>query len=230
MTAQQTSRRSRPSRTIAAVAVLATAILGPLLVSSPASAHDALVGTSPADGETVQTLPESITLTFSGSLLEGAPQAVFVTDASCEGISDATPGSISIDRDACTDYAQGDAVVEGPLLTQAIDVSGAPAGEYTVIASVTYGDSHSEDELFRFTTTDAVVPSGSPDPTTSAEPTTTPSAESAEAAPSPTASADGDGTESGFARALPWIVGSAVVAAGGGALIAFLVSRSRRSS
>ncbi|MDN3311921.1 copper resistance protein CopC [Microbacterium oryzae] len=223
------SRSHRSTRLGAATAILAAAVLAPLLSPAVASAHDALVGTAPAEGETVQTLPDEVTLTFSGSLLQGAPQAVFVTDASCPGIVDAEPGRVTIDRDACHDYAAGDAVAAGPMLRQKLDATGAPAGEYTVIASVTYGDSHSEDKIFRFTTTEAAdgAPSATPEPTmtTQAEP-----APSATAAPSAAAEegtpADGDS----FQRNLPWIIGGVVLVAGGGALVAALLARSRRSS
>lgn len=219
MTALHASARTRrPSRRLAAAALVAAAILAPQLMPSAASAHDALVSTSPADGETVQTLPDAITLTFSGALLEGAPQAVFVTDASCPGIDEAEPGSIAIDRASCRDYAAGDAAADGPLLTQQLDVAGAPAGEYTVIASVTYGDSHSEDKIFRFTTAEAAPGGASEAP--SAEPAETPAAEDT-AAPTE--------TSEDAASPLPWILGGigAVVAL---SLVAVLVGRARRSS
>lgn len=213
------ARTRRPPRLLAAAALIAATVVAPHLSPSAASAHDALVSTSPADGETVQTLPESISLTFSGALLAGAPQAVFVTDASCPGIADAEPGSIAIDRAACRDYAAGDAVADGPLLTQELDVAGAPAGEYTVIASVTYGDSHSEDKVFRFTTTEAAP--GGETPAPSAAPVETPAADDTDAEDT---AAAGDA-----ASPLPWIaggVGALVLAS----LVAVLIGRARRSS
>ena len=232
MVAFTSSRSRRSLRISAATAVLVAAVLAPLFSPSPASAHDALVSTAPAEGETVQTLPEEVTLTFSGTLLAGAPQAVFVTDDSCPGIADAAPGRVSIDRDACRDYAVGDAVVEGPMLRQEIDTADAPAGGYTVIASVTYGDSHSEDKIVRFTAAEA-APGATPESTPTPEPTMTTQAEpapSASAAPSAAAD-DADESTAGdsLQRNLPWIIG-VVVVAGGGALGAALLARSRRSS
>lgn len=228
MVAFFTSPRShRSTRLGAATAILAAAVLAPLLSPAAASAHDSLVGTAPAEGENVQTLLDEVTLTFSGSLLEGAPQAVFVTDASCPGIADAAPGHVAIDRDACHDYSAGDAVAAGPMLRQELDPTGAPAGEYTVIASVTYGDSHSEDKIFRFTTTEAADGAATPEPTmtTQAEP-----APSDAVTPSATAADETPSDDDALQRNLPWIIGGVVLVAGGGALGATLLARSRRSS
>ena len=73
-------RRFAAGAVLAAVAILATA--------APATAHDRLLESSPADGEQLDTAPPSVTMTFSGALLvldeSTAGAVVLVVDAEGE--------------------------------------------------------------------------------------------------------------------------------------------------
>lgn len=112
-------------RTFAAsVAALALSIL--FFALSPAlsaSAHDQLIGSDPAAGSTVQTLPRTITLTFSGVLINDAgTTAIGVTDSSGRALT------------------FGDPVVEGTHVTQAL--RGPATGTITVQWRVVSSDGH----------------------------------------------------------------------------------------
>ncbi len=92
-------------------------------VASPAFAHDELIGTDPAEGSVVETLPESLTLTFSGVLLTGdGATEIAVTDASGADLSAAAP------------------VVDGVRVIQ--QLSGAPSGAVQVAWRVVSSDGH----------------------------------------------------------------------------------------
>ncbi len=99
-----------------------------------ASAHDALVGTSPADGSTVGAVPGQVTLTFDQPAL-ALGSTVLV----------AGPGGPVI---------SGRTRVTDNRVTQAVQ-PGAPAGRYTVTWRVTSIDGHPVSGRFGFTATAA---------------------------------------------------------------------------
>ncbi len=102
--------------------------------ATTASAHDALVGTSPADGSTVGAVPGQVTLTFDQPAL-ALGSTVLV----------AGPGGPVI---------SGRTRVTDNRVTQAIQ-PGAPAGRYTVTWRVTSIDGHPVSGSFGFTATAA---------------------------------------------------------------------------
>lgn len=107
----------------AALAALFAALLAALLaLGAPAQAHDTLLESDPADGATLETSPEAITLTFSADVLEVSP-LVRITDVSGEQLAEITP---SIDGPVAT------ATLEEPL----------PAGTSTVQWRVVSSDGH----------------------------------------------------------------------------------------
>ncbi|WP_309066090.1 copper resistance CopC family protein [Microbacterium sp.] len=114
--------------TVAAVAVLAAA--------SPASAHDALVSSTPAAGEQLAAAPEQIVLTFSNTLIaveeEADGTAVVVADESGR------------------DWAAGDPVVDGDTVTVPLE-EGMPAGSYRVTWQVVSSDGHPTSGEYDFT-------------------------------------------------------------------------------
>lgn len=57
-------------------------LLAPAVISTtgPASAHDSLVGSDPAEGEVLDEVPDSAILTFSGQLINIAPQTILTRD------------------------------------------------------------------------------------------------------------------------------------------------------
>lgn len=126
------SRRSSLSLS-ALLAVLATALLGAamLLVPAPAHAHDSLISSDPADGATLETSPEQITLTYSADVLEVSPVVQISEGESGEPI-ELTP------------------VIDGPTVTAEIPEPLA-AGTHTVQWRVVSSDGHPIEGSFTFT-------------------------------------------------------------------------------
>lgn len=120
------------------------ALMAVLLVffgtSTAAFAHDALTGTSPADGATVDTVPEKIEINMSNTPASIGSE-VQVLDASG------------------TNWAAGGVDVLDRVATQAVK-PGAPAGEYTVKWRLVSSDTHPIEGDFTFTATAAGVGAG----------------------------------------------------------------------
>lgn len=116
----------------AALAALFAALLAALLaLGAPAQAHDTLLESDPADGATLETSPEAITLTFSADILDVSP-LVRITDESGEQLAEIAP---SIDGPVAT------ATLEEPL----------PAGTSTVQWRVVSSDGHPIEGTFEVT-------------------------------------------------------------------------------
>ena len=182
--------KTKALRHPAAPIALAAALLAAFLVLfSPlsASAHDALVSSSPAADESVETVPAELTLTFSAKLIDGdGATEVVVTDPSGASVTD------------------GDATVDGAIVTQPLRASG-PAGEYHVVWKVVSSDGHPTSGEYSFTVTvgDDGAATGSP----SAAPTTAAPTAEQTVAPEPTATP----TESeGSSSASAWIWGLSI--------------------
>lgn len=113
-----------------ALIALVLAFLGlGLATAGPASAHDRLTKSDPADGATVAA-PEDVTLTYSAKLLgTGARVEVKAPDDSVA--------------------SSGDPVVKDKMVTQQVDAS-AP-GTYRVTWRVTSSDGHPISGTFSFT-------------------------------------------------------------------------------
>lgn len=210
--------RARPLTALLAV-VLTLFGLGAL--AGPAAAHDRLVSSAPADGETLTVAPEELTLSYSANIATiGAEVVVTAPDG-----SDAREGDLEV--------VGTDVVV--PLRAD------LPSGSYAVIWRVTSSDGHAIDGAFAFALD---LPAPSPEPTL--EPTTaqaTPSESPTTAEPTsqeattnggatagdPTDTASPTDTLPGSVEGLPgWA--AAVIAVGiVGAIVAVLV-RLRRSS
>jgi len=212
-----------PLRRLSAFAVaLATSALLVLGLAAPASAHDTLVASDPADGSTVETLPAELTLTYSAELIDaGTGTAVAVTSPSG---ADVTAGSPTVSG----------AVVTVPLAEP------AEAGAYTVTWRVVSSDGHPVDGTYAFTVTAPSTPIPSAEPTRTPDVTATPSpSDTASETPVPAESEDPtdgaatDGTPAdggSFLRNLPWIVGGILLAAALGAFVAVLLARARRGT
>ncbi|MCU1407687.1 MAG: copper resistance protein CopC [Glaciihabitans sp.] len=177
----------------AAAVVAAVPVLG---LASPAQAHNYLVASTPAAGETLTELPEEFSITTNEALLdlggEGSGFGLQVKDA--DGLY------------------YGDGCVSVTDATMSTPAAIGAAGTYTVIWQVVSADGHTVDDEFTFTwapIAETPVSAGS-----SSAPVcgTTPDS-SATAAPegdtpdAPTAAADADLTD------VLWI-GGAVVAVG----------------
>lgn len=191
-------------RILASAAAALLLAAGGLVIAAPASAHDELTATDPAADSSVEALPAQLTLTFSGELAaEPGATELLVTDA------------------AGTSLADGDPVVEGTNVTQAL--AGAASGAVTVLWKVVSSDGHPISGEFGFTVTAPPTPTPTPTPTSSATPSDTPTVE-----PTPTPTVAPVPADSGSA-ALPWVIGGLLLlAAVGGAVTYLLVSRARR--
>jgi methionine-rich copper-binding protein CopC len=133
----------RPIRQMLAVVVAFTTVLfsAALFSAAPAFAHDAAESTSPANGSTVASIPDSVSITFNNRPLLLGSQ-IRVNDASGQNWAD---GSVEI----------VDTVVSQKLRP------GAPAGTFTVIWRVVSSDSHPIEGTFTFTSKAGSTTAGS---------------------------------------------------------------------
>lgn len=192
------------------IALAATLLAAFLVLFSPlsASAHDALVSSSPEADGSVETVPAELTLTFSAKLIDGeGATEVVVTDPAGDVVS------------------EGDATVDGAIVTQPLRGTG-PAGEYHVIWKVVSSDGHPTSGEYSFTVT--VGDSGTASPT--AAPTTAAPEQTATVEPStaPTATTAPDSEDADGGSAWIWILsilGILVLAA----VVVWLLLRGRGS-
>lgn len=193
----------------AALAALFAALLAALLaLGAPAQAHDTLLESDPADGATLETSPEAITLTFSADILEVSP-LVRITDESGEQLAEITPS------------------VDGPVATATLEEP-LPAGTSTVQWRVVSSDGHPIEGTFEVTveqdaaaeeTTEAPAEESSPAEESAPAETTAPAEEGEQA------TAEAAEEESGSSMTPLLIVfGVAVV----GAVVAVLLIMRRR--
>lgn len=105
-----------------------------LLIATPASAHDELIDSTPAAGETLTALPEQFAIKMNEDLLDlddkGSGFGLLVRDA--DGLY----------------YGDGCVTVDGPTMS-AEAVLGEP-GEYTLIWQVVSSDGHPTSDEFTF--------------------------------------------------------------------------------
>jgi len=119
-------------RAIAVCAVLAAVTL--FGVATAASAHNFIVSTTPAEGETLTTLPERFDVTTNDSLLDVTGDAnAFVFDIIDEG------GLY---------YGDGCVTVEGPSMMA--DAALGPAGTYTIAYQFVSADGHTVSGEYSF--------------------------------------------------------------------------------
>ncbi|SEE96964.1 hypothetical protein SAMN04489740_3410 [Arthrobacter alpinus] len=121
-------------RVFAALLAMMLLLLGS---STAALAHDAITGTTPADGSTVETVPDKIEITMSNTPAVIGSQ-VLVLDS------------------AGTDWATGSVDVLDTVATQNVR-PGAPAGKFTVKWRLVSSDSHPVEGEFSFTASAAAT-------------------------------------------------------------------------
>ncbi|GAB6937844.1 copper resistance CopC family protein [Isoptericola variabilis] len=207
----------RPARRRRALAVLLAAVAVPVLglaVAQPASAHDRLLSSDPADGASVDEAPAQITLVFSADVLAaGAQVAVTTPDGT-------VPADVTVDGDEAVAALPAD----------------LPGGDWDVAWRVVSSDGHPIEGDLSFTVAAApaspspspsAVSSGTPSPTTSptASPDLTTSSGHVHGGGTPGVDLDDDG-EAGWATA--WLFPVAVLAVVGVAA-AVLLRRRRRA-
>lgn len=194
---------ARPRHRLAALAAAALVLLAPVALAAPASAHDSLTGSTPADGSTVTTAPERVRLTFTDEVKD-LGLTVLVKDPSGASVADGKP------------RIDGNAVIQPVVpLTE--------PGIYTVSYRVVSTDGHPVNGRFTFTL-DVAAASPSPSasstataspsqsPTESASTSTSPTASSSSIAASPAASTSDSGS------ATTWLL------VGAGLLVALVVT------
>jgi len=152
-------------------------------VAAPASAHDSLLSTDPADGSTVETAPAAVVVTFTQEVIALGTEVQVVGPAG-QPMND------------------GPVAVLGTVVTQNL-AADRPAGAYTVQWRATSSDGHPTTGGFTFAATAAVVPlipprpvgetpTATPSATSSATPSATPSASEATAVIGPAGEATDD--------------------------------------
>lgn len=182
--------------------------------AAPASAHNVVVGTSPAAGSTVTEPPDSVDVTFDDVVLdlsaEGSSTVITVTDA--DG----------------TDYATGCPTMQDR--TVSVPVALGEGGEYTVDWRIVSADGHPTSGEFSFTYeppagAEAAAPAADASPCAPAG-----AAGEGEAAGAAAGTADAGDTAGGDASELVVVLGIAggvVVIAGAAVLVALRLARRR---
>ncbi|UJH69737.1 copper resistance CopC family protein [Ornithinimicrobium sp. INDO-MA30-4] len=175
-------------KTLAAALTALALSIAPLAV--PASAHDELLGTTPADGAEVADAPSEITLSFSGEIADIGAEVVLT-------------GGLD-------DIVEGAPEVRGTEVVQAISTD-TPPGDYEVVWRVTSQDGHPISGAFGYTVEDAgIAAQGEAEATTEVAPATSapaadeelatatddlaPATANSDAAVVPENSQDGEGT------------------------------------
>lgn len=205
----KTKALRRPATPIALAATLLAAFLV-LLSPLSASAHDALVSSSPAADESVETVPSALTLTFSAKLIDG--------DGATEVVVTGPDGSSITD---------GAATVDGAIVTQPLQGSG-PAGEYHVIWKVVSSDGHPTSGEYSFTVTvgDDAAPTEEP----TAAPTSAAPAAEQTAAPEATTTPAADSGDAEGGSPWIWVLVIVAVLVVAGVVTWIVVSRRRGGS
>lgn len=130
---------SSPSRVISRVLAVGAALiltLFALLVTVPAGAHSALLGTDPEDGQQLASAPEEVSLTFNEDITDLGTQVVISTEDG-ETVS------------------EGEVQIDGPVITQAL-ADTRPEGAYTVTWRAVSADGHPISGEFTFTAAEGV--------------------------------------------------------------------------
>lgn len=182
-----------PGRLLTGVLVVVVGVAA-LVTAGPAAAHDALIGSDPADGAVLAAVPTQVVLQFAASQADLGAEVV-VTGADGQSWSDGAP------------------VVADATVTQAL-LPGMPNGPYTVTWRSVAGDGHPVTGVLGFTV-DAPAPTPTPTPELTSTPTAPASGDDATASVEPTDDAAGPGTaqEAGQgAGPWPWALAAGVAA------------------
>ncbi|MCW2133441.1 MULTISPECIES: copper resistance CopC family protein [Crystallibacter] len=199
-----------PRAAAAALAFLLAAALVLLQPVSGAFAHDELLGSDPADGDTVEQMPGDIVLRYSADVV-GLGSTVLIQDA--EG----------------NDWTDGETRIVDDAMIQEVR-SGAPAGDYTVLWRAVSSDSHPIEGTLTFTVAGSAESQATPEST----PAASPSAAPAPATPADSAAlsteAAGDSEQAATGSdATGVLIGAAVVLVLIVALTAFVVRRKAKA-
>ena len=131
----------------AAAAVLAGGLAVALVASPPASAHSALVASTPADGETLTELPAEFSVTMNETLLASAGDAAF---------------ALRVRDDAGRYYGDGCLTIVDATMSTASSIGGP--GDYVMEWQVVSADGHAVGGEIAFTWTGESTADGAADP------------------------------------------------------------------
>ncbi|MBK1784484.1 copper resistance CopC family protein [Prauserella cavernicola] len=126
-----------------ALVVAGVALLALLGAAGPASAHNTLISSDPAEGASLDSAPSTITLTFDQDVQQAQVNEVAVTGPDGRQYGE---GTVEVNRNVVTSQVQ-------PL---------GPAGEYVIGFRVLSADGHPVSEEIRFTLTAAGQGTGAP--------------------------------------------------------------------
>ncbi|WP_193509757.1 copper resistance CopC family protein [Cryobacterium sp. BB736] len=195
---------------MAAGAVAAIALLG---LAGPASAHNAVISTTPSDDQVLTELPARFEIRTSDDLLPAGAAIMQVTDA--DGLF----------------YGDGCVVVEGPSASSVPEL-GAP-GDYTLDWQVVSADGHTISGTIPFSwapaAPDAPISEGrATAPVCGEEPAAAPE-QTSDATDTPLPTDNGDDAETVADSGPPWglLLGGVLGLGAIGALIAVLVHRAK---
>lgn len=152
-----TTTRSTPEREAAARSGAfpraAAALLAPItaaalaLAPSPALAHDVLTGSTPEDGQTLETVPEEVALTFNNPPAEGGGGTSIVVTG----------------PDGETTYEEGEPSFDGTDVSTVLTPLDQ-AGEYSIGYRVVSSDGHPIQGTLTFSVTEGAVAEAAPEP------------------------------------------------------------------
>ncbi|MBB4929469.1 hypothetical protein F4561_000289 [Lipingzhangella halophila] len=149
-------------RSVVLIPATTAALLLGLAAAPAALAHNTLISSSPEDGETLDSAPEEVTLTFSDEVQSGDGTAGGTQDdgAASEG-SEGSANAIVVTGPGGETYEEGEVRVDGDTASIGLGPLEA-AGEHTIAYRVVSADGHPvEDELtFTLSQDGAAVQSG----------------------------------------------------------------------
>lgn len=181
----------------ALLGVGATALMVLLATGAPALAHNRLTGSDPADGATLEELPERVRLDFLASL-----------DPSTTELTVTGPGGEPVDP--------GEPVFDGSRVD--IPLPDVPAGDYRVAYQVLSSDGDVVEGAVEFSVSGE--PSPSPPASSAPPPAPDPSVPAGPGSPPAPAAVPAAG-EDGSTGWLPWLLAGLGLAAAGGALAGY---------
>ncbi|RKS07664.1 hypothetical protein DFP74_3344 [Nocardiopsis sp. Huas11] len=187
-------------RSAASAALIPFTAAALVLASAPAMAHDVLTGSSPEDGDTLDTVPEEVVLTFNNAPMESAEASAIVVTG-----------------------PDGEEYQDGALVFDGTDVSVAllpivESGAYTLAFQVVSSDGHPIQDSLEFTVSEEAAAAAAPEETEEPAEDEAPADEADEEAADPSPAASSEADEGGPSMAALVVIG-VVALAGIGAVV-----------
>lgn len=177
-------------RRLRAAALSLATLVALLVMATPASAHNQLIESNPAENASLDKAPEQVTLKFDQPVQRGAGDDV---------------NQIAVTGPDGGRWTKGDVQVDGTSVTAPLHPLG-PAGEYVIGFRILSADGHAVTEELRFTLTSHGPGGDTPPGGQNAAPS---------AANSDDARSAGDGDDGGGVPVWVWVVAAAVLLGAG---------------